>query len=288
MKITYENEWEHTDIHIDMSFPYEEDYQFHMMKHNRIRHLLQVKGCGMNDGSRYTYCLGGGMSSMEKKYRTKEMGKDEILRFTEQLMETIDDLRKHLLDPDRLLLSPELIFMKAGQYYFCYLPLPGGHEGKPLCTAFHEMTEYFVKKLDYRDTDGVFLVYRIHRETMEETYDLREIMERCREEEKRRKETDETEGKREKGKDAENEIQGSLSEGAVFSVNDDGDAAEHQTYPERKTAGIVRESREKYGTVRRMVSRLKTGYWGEWEDLITEPDGRGNYPYQTEKEDRSV
>ena len=44
MKITYENEWRHTDIHIDMSFPYEEDYQFHMMKHNRIRHLLQGKG----------------------------------------------------------------------------------------------------------------------------------------------------------------------------------------------------------------------------------------------------
>ena len=123
---------------------------------------------------------------------------------------------------------------------------------------------------------------------MEETYDLREIMERCREEEKRRKETDETEGKREKGKDAENEIQGSLSEGAVFSVNDDGDEEEHQTYPE----GKPQESSEKAGKnterSRRMVSRLKTGYWGEWEDLITEPDGRGNYPYQTEKEDRSV
>lgn len=47
-------------------------------------------------------------------------------------------------------------------------------ENEPtMCEAFHELTEYFVKHLDYKDTEGVFLVSKIHRETLKENYDLK-------------------------------------------------------------------------------------------------------------------
>lgn len=48
-----------------------------------------------------------------------------------------------------------------------------------MCEAFHELTEYFVKHLDYKDTEGVFLVSKIHRETLKENYDLKKVIETC-------------------------------------------------------------------------------------------------------------
>ena len=38
---------------------------------------------------------------------------------------------------------------------------------------------------------------------------------------------------------------------------------------------MVREDTGKYGTFKKAVNRIKTGRWGNWEDLITEMDGHG-------------
>ena len=45
-----------------------------------------------------------------------------------------------------------------------------------LCKIFHELTEYFVKMLDYEDTEGIFLAYELHKATLQEHYDLELIM----------------------------------------------------------------------------------------------------------------
>lgn len=55
-----------------------------------------------------------------------------------------------------------------------------------MCEAFHELTEYFVKHLDYKDTEGVFLVSKIHRETLKENYDLKKVIETCKKDVKSR------------------------------------------------------------------------------------------------------
>ena len=34
MQITYQNEWEYTNIHVDLPIPYEEDYQIKMIHYN--------------------------------------------------------------------------------------------------------------------------------------------------------------------------------------------------------------------------------------------------------------
>ena len=35
MQITYQNEWEYTNIHVDLPIPYEEDYQMPMLRANK-------------------------------------------------------------------------------------------------------------------------------------------------------------------------------------------------------------------------------------------------------------
>lgn len=273
MKVTYENGWEHTDIHIDLGIPYNEDYQMRMLSANDIPGLIKVKGSGREDHSRYTYRINGGIS-MEKKYGVQEMKGEDVERFIEDLLRTIGDVVRHLLDPNRIILSPDMVFIEDGRYSFCYLPASEEVGQLSLCRAFHQMTEYFVKRLDYRDTEGIFLVYLLHKDTMQDGFELRKIIEECRREEKRYRAE-----KMEQSRLAQQEEKTGMSRDAVFSPDDEYDEDEAYTDREkdyRKTQmDVLREPPAKYGRVRKAVRRIKNGRWGEWNDLITEMDGHG-------------
>lgn len=272
MKIIYENEWERAAVHVDIEIPYEEDYQMRMLGHNRINSLLKVTGNGRDGQSRYTFYPGDSLS-MEKQYSRQEMKREDIERFTEQFIAMVDIVKAHLLDPDRILLTPELIFIKDGAYRFCYLPVREMERKKSLFLSFHEMTEYFVKKLDYQDTEGILLVYRLHKETLKENYDLKKILEEyhkeevCKEKNHRIQcKTEETEIYHEK--DLE---KGGLPDNAVFCTDDD----ERDGYDQKYAVPVaIGEERVRYGPIGKAVRRIKNGRWGKWEDLITEIDGQ--------------
>lgn len=287
MKITFENGWEHTDIHIDLSVAYEENYQMRMLENNKIRRILKVKGSGRDEGSRYTVSLDSAMISMDKYFSVKEMKKDDISRFAVQLLEAVGSLKDYLLNPDRLLLAPELVFMKEGEYYFCYLPVQEQNEERTLCMSFHKMTEYFVKKLDYSDTEGIFLVYRMHKESMTERYDLRKILNRYEADRQKRsgekkKKTIPQEGRKEKNlperkPKKRNPAHGQLSEGAVFYIDEEEHGKEEhrqEKYRRKPDTVSVAEDPVKYGAIKKTINKIKTGRWGEWDDLITEMDGQ--------------
>lgn len=122
---------------------------------------------------------------------------------------------------------------------------------------FHEMTEYFVKKLDYQDTEGIFLVYRLHKETLKENFDLRMILEECRrEEEERQKE------------------KGGLPDTAVFSTDDEYEKEWKKEMYNSPLPDTAREEHIRYGLLGKAVRKIKRGRWGKWEDLITEMDGQ--------------
>ena len=59
MKVTYENGWEHMDVHVDLPGTYEENYQIRMLSQNNISGLLKIKASGRDGQSRYTYRVNG-------------------------------------------------------------------------------------------------------------------------------------------------------------------------------------------------------------------------------------
>lgn len=268
MKITYENGWEYTDIHIDLPVPYEDNYQMRMLRANEIPGLAGVKGSGLDGNSRYTYRISGGIS-IGKKYEAGEMKKADVQSLIEALAGAVEALSAHMLSPDGLILTPELIFTRSGTYQFCYLPVSDERYRAPVCRSFHLLTEYFVGKLDYHDTEGIFLVYKLHKETMKECYELRRIMEECRQEEKEfRRET----ALREKKKYRSEQMKKDGNEEPVIRKSSlskaDGDRASSGP-PDLPAVP------EKKGFIKRAVSRFRTGRWGEWKDLITEMDEGG-------------
>ena len=86
----------------------------------------------------------------------------------------------YMMDAKGILLDPELIFCEKGMYYFCYYP----EQEMTLAEAFHKLTEYMVREVDYRDEKGVHLAYVMHKATMEENYSIEQIMDEFLEERK--------------------------------------------------------------------------------------------------------
>ena len=280
LKISYEKGWDSICIHVDIPVPYEENYQMRMIRNNTIPHLSDTKGSGRDGTSRYTFRSEGG-ELMEEKYRSGEIHVEDVLSFTEQLLETADILTEHMLNPDRILLSPQLIFIEEKNVRFCYLPVENNSIMEGLGEAFHRMTEYFVSRLDYRETEGILLVYRLHKETMQENYDLKKILdeykkdlhERREEQKKIEDETDEI--KQQISHKIEEESRG-ISEEFIFFADEEGENLNNaeNKYSEGKKDYCIREKTLSYGPVRKVINRIKTGRWGEWEDLITEMDGQ--------------
>lgn len=264
-EVTFENEWSQPGICIDISAPYEEDYQMRMLENNDIPGIMKITGIGINGKSRYTFHTGGGIS-MEKRYEKEMIERDVILNFTGQFIEIVENLKNYMLNPGKLYLDPSCIWEKDENYSFCYVP----SLQQDLYKAFHEMTEFFVRKLDYRDMEGIYLAYMLHKATLEEEYDLRKIMEeylngqREREEERKKEEKEEQKG--EQGFSQEN----------IFTVEEVEEDMEPGggAYKIRSEALQIMEEKKRYGPIQKMMGKIRTGRWGNWKDLITEIDGQ--------------
>ncbi|MDE7067404.1 MAG: hypothetical protein K2O83_06985, partial [Schaedlerella arabinosiphila] len=219
--------------------------------------------------------------------------KREIEAVIARILEVTDTLQRYMLDPNCLVLKPEYIFHKEGQWFFCYFP---GME-EDLCKIFHELTEYFVKMLDYEDTEGIFLAYELHKATLQEHYDLELIMKeyKGRESERKKLIMDKP-----KPAGAKRENKGTIrripappdedekeefsygSHGNIFSVTDEEEPKSEQscfTYgksEELYSANMICE--EKTGgwwkSWRKAANGIRRKRWGSWDDLILETDGQ--------------
>lgn len=158
-------------LHIYKEEHYEEDFQMPMLRQNQLDGILEVEGCEVEGKARYTYEISG-MVSMKSMYENTCIKKQEIQNIVTRILEVTETLQEYMLNPNCLVLKPEYIFYKDGQWFFCYFP----DMEEDLCRLFHELTEYFVRMLDYEDTEGIFLAYELHKATLQEHYDLELIM----------------------------------------------------------------------------------------------------------------
>ena len=148
-----------------------EDYRIPMLKQNQIPGVVETDVRYM-DGIRQFYYDISGKTSLQQTYEKTNLGYEEIKRLVEELLQTIRNLKKYMLDGKGILLEPEFIFCEKNHHFFCYYP----DNDIELSQAFHELTEYMVREVDYRDEKGVHLAYVLHKATMEEHYSIEQIM----------------------------------------------------------------------------------------------------------------
>lgn len=255
-------------LHIYTQEEYKEDYQMPMLRKNRIEGILSVEGCEVEGAGRFTYDISG-LTSLKTLYEKSRIKKEDIEEIVRGLLKTTEELRRYMLNPDCLLLQPEYIFKKDKKQFFCYLP---GYEGD-MNISFHELSEYFVKMLDYEDTEGIFLAYELHKATLQEHYDLPGIME-----EYERHEMERRAEQQEKKPAEEQEDYGN-----IFVLTDEEEEYEERKkqkkqfhdqkkYEIRPSADTVCESGNRQSLWRKAVRHLPGKRWGQWNDLILETD----------------
>lgn len=157
----------------------EEGYEIPMLRENVIPGLLRTDVRYMNGMRQFHYEISAKVSLVQN-YERENLGYEEIKALIEALLQTIHTLKNYMMDAKGILLDPEFIFCEKGMYYFCYYP----EQEMTLAEAFHKLTEYMVREVDYRDEKGVHLAYVMHKATMEENYSIEQIMDEFLEERK--------------------------------------------------------------------------------------------------------
>lgn len=172
MKVSTVNELGYTELTIEEEEIYQENYQMVMLRECKIPGLLSVIGCGIDENSQYIYDISG-LQSMAKLYEKTPLDECDIRGFAKALLGVLEEVKHHMLDINHILLEPEYIYRDDEMFYFCYYPL-----GKvPIKDSFHQLTQYFVQHIDYGEVDTVILTCGLHKATMEEEYDLTQLLE---------------------------------------------------------------------------------------------------------------
>lgn len=248
MKTVYKRDINDTYITIEVPEFYKEDYQLAMLRNNRITGLLEPEGWGVDECSQYSYNISG-MISMKAMFEKAKVERDDMELFVVQLVEVIRELKRYMLNANRLLLNEEYIFYQKGQFWFCYLPT----ENTPLELSFHRLTEYFVSQVNYEEKEGIHLAYELHKATMEENFDIGQIME-------------DYKAGYEKRHAQEVEVEEGL--GNVFQISEESE------WDIEKTEDILCEESGGFHPVRNIMGRVRKTRWGRWEGLIVDSDGQ--------------
>lgn len=172
MKEEYEKTMQHSWLILELDRFYEEDYQIRMLTDNALPGLLKVKGQGADEKSRYRYDVTNKMSLAEL-WRTEKWGYGKLEQFMRQLIQVLYELNNYLLDLNSLSLKPEHIYRSRERFYFCYVPGMSGD----IWRGFHVLMEEFVRVMDYNDREGIYLAYELHKASMEENYDMEQVLE---------------------------------------------------------------------------------------------------------------
>ena len=172
MREIYERDLNHSWMILEFSKVYQEDYQMYMLQKNEIPGLLEVRGQGTDEKSRYSYNITG-KTSIRNAWSKQPWGYEQMENFVRQLIQVLYAVQNYLLDVNCLSLSPEHIYENDGKFYFCYCPFLAGD----LWTNFHVLMEWFVKEMDYEDKEGIYLAYELHKATLEENYNIEQVLE---------------------------------------------------------------------------------------------------------------
>lgn len=147
-------------------------YQMRMLVGNTIPSVLKCRVQGV-DGQ-FMVCFDiTSKQSVLSLYEEKKIGYEDLQMILGGFVQVMEEMAEYLLNPSRLLLKPEYMYVdvEKRQLYFCYLP---GYD-QDVRQEFQELTEYILPLLDHEDSRAVMLGYGIYRRALEDSFHLEHI-----------------------------------------------------------------------------------------------------------------
>ena len=99
------------------------DYQFEMLKNNRISSLLSCEVVVVDQEIRLTYDITS-LITLKKILERKEIGRSEFIQYLNQIISAFNQLENYLLDYGGILLDSDCIYGSPSEdrLYFIYIP----------------------------------------------------------------------------------------------------------------------------------------------------------------------
>lgn len=147
-------------------------YQMRMLVGNTIPSVLKCRVQGV-DGQ-FMVCFDiTSKQSLLSLYEEKKVGYEDLQMIFGGFVQVMEELSEYLLNPCRLILKPEYMYVdvEKRQLYFCYLP---GYD-QDIRQKFQELTEYILPILDHEDQKAVMLGYGIYRRALDDSFHLEYI-----------------------------------------------------------------------------------------------------------------
>ena len=141
MKTYYKNDLKKAYLVLEGAEGEQEDYQIVMLRENDIEGILKTDVRYVDNQSHYQYDISG-KTSFKTFHERINLSYDVMKNLVASLLQTIQTIRKYMLDANCILLEPEFIFCDQEKFYFCYYP-PCQTDAK---AAFHQLTEFFVRE----------------------------------------------------------------------------------------------------------------------------------------------
>lgn len=147
-------------------------YQMRMLVGNTIPSILKCRVQGV-DGQ-FMVCFDiTSKQSVLSLYEERKMGYEDLQMLLGGFVQVMEEMSEYLLNPCRLVLKPEYMYVdvEKRQLYFCYLP---GYD-EDVRQKFQELTEYILPILNHEDPKAVMLGYGIYRRALEDSFHLEYI-----------------------------------------------------------------------------------------------------------------
>lgn len=149
-------------------------YQVRMLAGNAIPSVLKCRIQGIDGKFMICYDITS-RQSVAMLFEEKKLGFGDLQLVFGGFVQVMEEMSEYLLNPGRLVIRPEYMYvdLEKRQLFFCYLP---GFE-EDVRKQFQELTEYILPKLDHEDSAAVMLGYGVYRRALEEGFHLENIKE---------------------------------------------------------------------------------------------------------------
>lgn len=153
----------------------ENSFEVTMLLQNPMPGLLPCRQQQMNEKNYLLYDVTS-RKVLADWWAGKSLQEEELRRFVQEIIHILRECDRNMLDREKVVLQPELIFcdMDARQYYFLYDPLgtPAPNEN------LMQMAQFLVEKADYTSQPTVDLAYRIFEAVSGANFTIR-TLEQC-------------------------------------------------------------------------------------------------------------
>ncbi|MDO4340165.1 MAG: DUF6382 domain-containing protein [Eubacteriales bacterium] len=149
-------------------------YQVRMLIGNGVPSLLKCRLQGL-DGKTLFYYEITSKQALSSLFEQKKLQTEDLRLIFGGFVRVMEEMSEYLLNPGRIVLRPEYIFVdpEKRELFFCYLP---GFE-REVGEQFQALTEYILPKLDHEDSQAVMLGYGVYRRALEDCFHLEYIKE---------------------------------------------------------------------------------------------------------------